>query len=103
MTTKRPHRWGNPSPPASRGYGPAHQRARRRILRAEPYCRQCREDGRGDIAATFLDHIEPKCLGGTDHPDNLQPLCRDCSLTKTGREGAMMRIAKRRARTRGAG
>jgi len=97
---KRPHRWGNPVAPALRGYGWPHQKARKRLLADEPHCRQCREEGRGNVLASFCDHIVPKCLGGTDHPSNLQPLCRDHALSKTGREGAMMRAAKRRARAR---
>jgi 5-methylcytosine-specific restriction protein A len=98
--TKRPHRWGNPSPPDVRGYGAAHRRHRKRMLADEPFCRECREQGLGDVPARFADHIVPKCLGGTDEPTNYQPLCRDHSLSKTGREGAMMRQAKRRARER---
>ncbi|MCO5794019.1 MAG: HNH endonuclease [Blastomonas sp.] len=66
----------------------------------EPNCRQCREEGRGDVPAHFADHVVPRCLGGGDERSNLQPLCRDHHLTKSGKEGAMMRHAKRRARQR---
>jgi len=97
---KKPHNWGRPIAPALRGYGTAHQRMRRRMLAEEPYCRQCREEGRGNVPAKFADHIVPRCLGGSDDRSNYQPLCRDHALTKTGKEGAMMRHAKRRARAR---
>lgn len=96
---KKPHTWGRPIAPALRGYGSAHRRARRRILAEEPHCRLCKQEGR-ETPATFLDHIHPRCLGGSDDPSNLQPLCRDHHLVKSGREGAMMRHAKRRARAR---
>lgn len=29
-----------------------------------------------------IDHIKPKCFGGTDHPDNLNPSCRSCNNYK---------------------
>jgi hypothetical protein len=37
---------------------------------------------KGDL---HVDHIVPKALGGTDHPDNLQILCRGCNCSKGGR------------------
>lgn len=98
--TKKPHGWGRPIAPALRGYGSAHTRMRRRMMRDNPHCRQCLAEGRGNVPAQFADHIVPKCLGGSDDPSNYQMLCRDHSLSKTGREGAAMRNAKRRARAR---
>lgn len=97
---KKPHRWGRPSSPATRGYGTAHARMRRRLMREQPHCRECQNEGRDNVPAKFADHIVPKCLGGSDDPSNYQMLCRDHALSKTGREGAMMRHAKRRARAR---
>lgn len=98
--TNKTHRWGSPIAPALRGYGTAHARIRRRLLREHPHCAQCLAEGRGNVPAKFADHIVPKCLGGTDDPSNYQMLCRDHALSKTGREGAMIRHAKRRARAR---
>jgi len=97
---KRPHNWGRPIAPALRGYGTAHKRMRKRLLAEEPYCQQCQEEGRGNVPAVFADHIIPRCMGGDDSRSNYQALCRDHHLIKTGREGAMMRHAKRRARAR---
>lgn len=31
-----------------------------------------------------LEHIIPKCCGGTDNSDNLAPACRDCNRGKSG-------------------
>ncbi|MBA4779130.1 MAG: HNH endonuclease [Blastomonas sp.] len=73
---------------------------RKRLLAEEPYCQQCQEEGRGNVPAVFADHIIPRCMGGDDTRSNYQALCRDHHLIKTGREGAMMRNAKRRARAR---
>ncbi|MHA1289185.1 MAG: HNH endonuclease [Candidatus Thorarchaeota archaeon] len=33
-----------------------------------------------------VDHIAPRCKGGTNDLDNLQTLCRDCSLGKGNRD-----------------
>jgi 5-methylcytosine-specific restriction endonuclease McrA len=81
--------------PNTRAYGAAHRRIRKRLLAAEPTCQQC-----GKAPSKFADHVVPVCLGGPTHPENYQALCQPCALTKTGREGAMMRAAKRRARER---
>lgn len=97
---KKPHNWGQPVAPSLRGYGTAHRRTRKRLLAQEPHCRLCKQEGRGDVPATFMDHIHPRCLGGGDEWQNLQPLCRDHHVVKSAREGAMMRNAKRRARAR---
>lgn len=35
----------------------------------------------GSIPMT-IDHIIPKVLGGTNHMDNLQPMCRHCNTRK---------------------
>lgn len=89
--------WRPTSSRQARGYGTAHDRLRRALLREEPSCRECRKAGR-ETKATHADHIIPKCLGGTDARTNYQPLCTAHARSKTGREGAMIRNARRRAR-----
>lgn len=41
-----------------------------------------------------VDHILPKSLGGTDHPDNLQLLCSACNRSKGGRTMAEWRASR---------
>lgn len=97
LSEKRPHNWKPASSRQARGYGAAHDRIRRALLREEPFCRECRKVGR-EIKATHADHVVPKCLGGADERSNYQPLCTAHSRSKSGREGAMIRNARRRAR-----
>lgn len=68
-----------------RGYGNAWEKLRNWVLQGEPYCRQCQAAGRLTLAET-VDHIIPKTWGGTDDPENLQPLCAACHRDKTVRE-----------------
>lgn len=91
------HGWGTPTPRTARGYGAAHDRVRRALLRDEPFCRECRKEGR-ETKATHADHIVPKCMGGTDARANYQPLCVAHARSKSGREGALIRAARHRAR-----
>ena len=71
-----------------RGYGWTWQKRRDAILAREPLCRPCKQAGRV-TSATEIDHVVPKAQGGTDQPDNLQPICSDCheAKTKTERRG----------------
>lgn len=62
------------------------RRQRREILSREPICRVCRKR-----RAVEVDHKLPVCLGGDDMPENLQPICRPCHLSKTAREANHMR------------
>jgi 5-methylcytosine-specific restriction enzyme A len=73
--------------------GRALQRKRAALFAREPLCRTC--SGKGLVTpATIRDHIKPLAEGGTDTPDNEQPLCDDCHREKTlaealrGRGGA---------------
>jgi len=39
----------------------------------------------GRPSSFHIDHVVPRSLGGGDDIDNLQPLCRDCNLSKGNR------------------
>ena len=65
---------------SQRGYGARWRRLRLLVLHRAPLCREC---GR---AATDVDHILPRRMGGTDDMANLQPLCHSCHSRKTARE-----------------
>lgn len=84
------HHWRPALPPHKRGYGHQHRKIRRALLREEPFCRECKKSG-AEIPATHADHIEPRCLGGSDERENYQPLCAKHSRQKSAREGAHYR------------
>ena len=67
-------------------------RLRKRILTAEPLCRPCSKHGRV-TAATEIDHIRPRAQGGSNDPDNLQPICHACHVAKTTAEALTARRA----------
>ncbi|MGW6526691.1 HNH endonuclease [Streptomyces venezuelae] len=49
-----------------------------------PGCAQC-----GSLVLTDvvdMDHVQPLALGGEDTDGNVQPVCRECHLTKTGED-----------------
>jgi 5-methylcytosine-specific restriction endonuclease McrA len=50
------------------------------FIRDEYQCQRC--GSRHDL---HVDHIVPWSRGGTDHPENLQTLCRKCNLKKGAR------------------
>lgn len=75
-------------------YGARWQQLRNSLLANEPLCRVCAAAGR-TTAATEIDHITPVSAGGSDHPNNLQPICRNCHQRKTAGEGAAARNADR--------
>jgi 5-methylcytosine-specific restriction enzyme A len=69
----------------NRGYDSKWQKLRRWVLMHHPMCAdpfrvRCAE------AATDVHHVKPRCLGGTDDEDNLQPLCKGCHswMTRAG-------------------
>ena len=49
------------------------------LIRDDHACRYC------DEPATHVDHIIPRCQGGTDDFDNLAAACQHCNLSKGGR------------------
>lgn len=61
------------------------QRQRADLFSREPYCRACYSQGLL-VLACIRDHIKPLAEGGTDDDDNVQPLCKPCSDSKTEAE-----------------
>lgn len=62
------------------------KRVRASILRKEPWCRECRREGRMGLA-DMVDHVTPIRLGGAKlAPSNLQPLCERHHQVKRGQE-----------------
>jgi 5-methylcytosine-specific restriction protein A len=55
---------------------------RKARLRAEPLCRDCKEQG-VIRPAVVPDHIRPLALGGEDVEDNIRCLCADCHDKRT--------------------
>jgi 5-methylcytosine-specific restriction protein A len=63
-----------------RGRRAVEQRKRR--LRDEPLCRDCKEQGI-ITPATVPDHIVPLAKGGTDDDSNIRCLCAECHDART--------------------
>jgi hypothetical protein len=61
------------------------QSLRTTILKRDGYrCRQCGRElhdikNRIDSLKATIDHIVPRCFGGTDSPENLRVLCHECN------------------------
>lgn len=76
---------------AERGYGAAHKRWRKAILRRDPVCVTCEGMGR-TVVATVADHIVPMSAGGSRLlMSNGQGLCKTCHDQKTLSEGSFGR------------
>ena len=81
---------------------PFPPKTRKAILTAGGYtCSRC---GHHDLSGASLeaDHIVPAAEGGTDHPDNGQPLCKPCHHRKTQteiRRGQQRRPSRKRPAT----
>lgn len=45
----------------------------------------------GQPNSVEVDHIIPRALGGPDHPDNTQVLCRTCNRAKGKKTGAPLK------------
>lgn len=67
---------------AARGYGWQWTKLRKFVLNRQPICQSpgCMN------AATDVDHVQPKCKGGTNELGNLQALCKSCHSRKTALE-----------------
>jgi len=63
------------------------------VLREEPTCRPCEQQGFVTASVT-ADHIRPLAEGGTGDRDNMQGICSACHKAKTAREA--QRAKKRR-------
>ena len=87
--------WHKHRPDTAHHYGAAFKRIRKRLLAGNPMCAICEER-----PAKIADHRTPICLGGETTEANLQAICPPSLMSKTGKEGAAMRAAKRRARQR---
>ena len=61
-------------------------RLRAQVLRAEPFCRHCRQQGVNTVA-TDIDHIVRHAGDRVRFWDvtNLQPMCKACHSAKTAR------------------
>ena len=70
-----------------RGYGTAHDKARKQLLAQEPMCRECMAKGIVTVA-TIADHVISKAKGGAPGIENMQPLCKPCHDEKTAKESA---------------
>lgn len=75
----------------SRGYGSDWDRTRKRILSRD--CGLCQPHKKqGKLRpANQVDHIVPKCEGGSDDDDNLQSICTECHKAKTAEEALRAR------------
>jgi len=78
--------WRQGKTTAERGYGGKWQRARKRFLSENPFCKEHLKKGR-HILARIVDHIKPH--RGNDElfwdETNWQGLCKACHDKKTGK------------------
>lgn len=78
-----------------RGYGAAWRCIRSYVLQRDKYlCAPCSDLGRV-TEATEVDHRVPIAEGGTDEPENLQAICRECHKQKTQAESKRARAQRR--------
>ncbi len=80
---------------ASRGYGAAWKRVRDQVLREEPLCTLCKDEGRVEPSSE-CDHVVSRAAGGTDDRSNLRGLCQRHHRAKTAREAAAFRDGRYR-------
>lgn len=71
--------------PDQRIRGRKGQELRARRLANEPFCRDCKAEGRITIA-TVPDHIVPLSKGGTDTDDNIRCLCPEHHRKRTAEQ-----------------
>lgn len=61
------------------------------LMRDRWTCNACGRTSRDDGVRLEVDHILPRSKGGTDHPTNLQVLCRKCNIGKSNRDATDLR------------
>lgn len=79
-----PNRWGH-----GRGGRPWRRKREAIALRDGYLCQIHLKQGKEvviDLTQGICDHITPTAEGGTDDPDNLQWICKECSAIKTQTE-----------------
>ena len=72
----------------------SHRRIRAAVFTRDAFtCRSCGfrpdavpddYDGRFTVGGLHLDHVLPRCAGGSRALDNLQVLCASCNSSKSG-------------------
>ncbi len=88
--TPTPQHLGDRGTTTHQGYGWAWQQQRDAFLKENPYCIMCLAQGR-EVAATVVDHILSRRLGGEDDPSNYQALCQHHHNRKRGHEGGAVK------------
>lgn len=83
--------WAGRGSGASRGYGWAWDRLKRKILKRDGYVCQDQRVCKGLTKADEVDHVVPKAEGGTDAPENLRSICTPCHRDKTRGEALKAR------------
>jgi 5-methylcytosine-specific restriction protein A len=69
---------------SARGYGRRWQRVRALQLARSPVCADPRgRHAKRIMAASEVHHVVARQAGGSDHPSNLQSLCKSCHSHET--------------------
>ena len=79
--------WAKAPTPTKRITGRRLQALRAEMFATQPLCVLCEAQGKVTLA-TQRDHIIPLAEGGSDDPDNVQPLCLACHDEKSKTESA---------------
>jgi 5-methylcytosine-specific restriction enzyme A len=75
-----------PSTPVRRIRGRELQRIREAHYLEQPWCSYCQRALPFTSRDYIIDHRQNLAAGGTDTPENRQPMCKDCHTAKTERE-----------------
>ncbi|MBO6179439.1 MAG: HNH endonuclease [Selenomonadaceae bacterium] len=85
-TEQRRYNLTERTPEAKKRYDRRWRKIRARVLNANPFCVECRKNGRF-TEATEVHHILPLSRGGTNDIENLMPLCKSCHSKISVRDG----------------